>query len=444
MAISTKKVPSVTLYRMSTPEHDCPWGLRAVNLLTEQGISFEDIKLQSPEEINTFKAKYGVSTTPQIFFGEERIGGYTDLAEHFKVKADKAEYSYTPVIALFSTAGLMTLATSLGMTGFMGISLSMLASLKLMDLKSFTESFEKYDLITKRFKPYGKAYPFAELAIGLGFLSGISPLVVGTGALVTGVNGAISVFKAIYIDKMALNCACVGGNSKAPLGIVSLAENAIMAGMGAMLTFSFLTGMVIEPSKKSEALPANVSINHGSTGQHNMTGHSTMSLGPADQDYDLRFIDAMIPHHEGAVIMARTVLQHSQRSQLRQLASEIIKAQEKEIAQMRQWRKNWYPKASDTPMAWHSQMKHMMPMSPEQISAMRMDTDLGNADAEFDLRFLNAMIPHHEAAVSMARDLHQKSKRPEMQLLAQNILASQQAEIEQMKKWRIGFSSHSN
>jgi uncharacterized protein (DUF305 family) len=175
-----------------------------------------------------------------------------------------------------------------------------------------------------------------------------------------------------------------------------------------------------------------------------MTDHSTMSLGPADQDYDLRFIDAMIPHHEGAVIMAKTVLQRSQRSQLRQLATEIIKAQEKEIAQMRQWRKNWYPKASDTPMAWHSQMKHMMPMSPEQISAMRMDTDLGNADAEFDLRFLNAMIPHHEAAVSMAKDLRQKSKRPEMQLLAQDILASQQAEIEQMKKWRIGFSSHSN
>jgi glutaredoxin len=271
MAISTEKITNFKLYRMSTPDHDCPWGLRAVNLLTEQGILFEDIKLRSPEEIDTFKAKYGVSTTPQIFFKEERIGGYTDLAEYLKVKADKAEYSYTPVIALFSTAGLMTLATSLGMTGFMGISLSMLASLKLMDLKSFTESFEKYDLITKRFKPYGNAYPFAELAIGLGFLSGIVPLAIGTGALVVGVSGAVSVFKAVYIDKMALNCACVGGNSKAPLGIVSFAENAIMAGMGAMLTVSSLTGMVMEPSKKLEASPANVSMNHGSTNQYSLT-----------------------------------------------------------------------------------------------------------------------------------------------------------------------------
>lgn len=65
-----------------------------------------------------------------------------------------------------------------------------------------------------------------------------------------------------------------------------------------------------------------------------------------------------------------------------------------------------------------------------------MDVDLGAADAMFDLRFLNAMIPHHEAALIMAEDLRQKSQRPEMQLLAQNILTSQQAEIDRMKQWR--------
>ena len=48
----------------------------------------------------------------------------------------------------------------------------------------------------------------------------------------------------LYIDKLALNCACVGGNSKAPLGVVSFAENAIMAIMGAMLIFSATTGEV--------------------------------------------------------------------------------------------------------------------------------------------------------------------------------------------------------
>ena len=229
--------------------------------------------------------------------------------------------------------------------------------------------------------------------------------------------------------------------SKAPLGVVSFAENAIMVGMGAMLTFSSLTGTAVEFRNPLAALPGNLSMNHDRIDQqgtidHLSMYHGSMDLGPADPDYELRFIDAMVPHHEGAVIMAKAVLDRSQRSELRQLATEIINAQDQEIDQMRQWRKAWYPKASDKPMAWHTQMQHMMAMSPEQISTMRMDVDLGAADAAFDLRFLNAMIPHHEAALIMARDLHQKSQRPEMQLLAQNILTSQQAEIDRMKQWR--------
>ncbi|WVL02380.1 glutaredoxin [Cyanobacterium sp. Dongsha4] len=236
--VTIGKNTQVKLYRMSMAEHECPWGLKAINLLKEAGVIFEDIKLTTQEEVNLFKAKYNVATTPQIFFDNERIGGYTDLAHYFRVTPQKADYSYTPVIALFSTAGLVSLATSLGMTGFMGVSLSMLSSLKLMDINAFAESFAKYDLICQRFKTYGKIYPFLESMIGLGLLSGILPLVTGISAFGLGISGAISVFKAVYIDKLELNCACVGGNSKAPLGVVSFAENAIMAIMGASLIFS--------------------------------------------------------------------------------------------------------------------------------------------------------------------------------------------------------------
>ncbi|APB34384.1 glutaredoxin [Gloeomargarita lithophora Alchichica-D10] len=84
----------VIVYRMSTPEHECPWGLRAISLLQKQGVPFTDMPLRSPAEIDVFKAKYGVSTTPQIFFGDQRIGGYTDLADYFQVKAETADYSY--------------------------------------------------------------------------------------------------------------------------------------------------------------------------------------------------------------------------------------------------------------------------------------------------------------------------------------------------------------
>lgn len=238
---NTAALQKVRVYRMYTPEHQCPWGLKTVNLLKEKGIEFEDHKLKSKEETEAFKAKHYVQTTPQIFFGEERIGGYTDLAEKLDVEAEGTEYSYIPVIAVFSSAGLMALATTMGLTGFMGYSLSLLATLKLMDMESFAESFAKYDLITKKIKPYAKIYPFAELAIALGFLSGVAPLATGITSLFVGISGGIGVFKAVYIDKLALNCACVGGNSKAPLGIVSFTENAIMAIMGAALIFSATT-----------------------------------------------------------------------------------------------------------------------------------------------------------------------------------------------------------
>jgi uncharacterized protein (DUF305 family) len=165
-------------------------------------------------------------------------------------------------------------------------------------------------------------------------------------------------------------------------------------------------------------------------------GSMSMDLGPADADLDLRFIDAMTPHHQGAVVMAKEAQQKSKRPEIQKLATNIVQAQDKEIAQMKQWRKAWYTKASETPMVYDAEMGHMMAMSPEQRSGMMMSQNLGTADAEFDLRFINAMIPHHEGAVTMAKDVLSKTKRPEIKQMAEAILASQQAEIDQMTAWR--------
>ena len=176
-------------------------------------------------------------------------------------------------------------------------------------------------------------------------------------------------------------------------------------------------------------------MNHGGMGQK-----MSMDLGPADENLDMRFIDAMIPHHQGAVVMAKEAQQKSKRSQLQTLAKDIIQAQDKEIAQMQQWRKAWYPKESNTPMAWSTDMGHMMAMSSSQKQSMMMSQDLGVADAGFDLRFIDAMIPHHEGAVSMAKEVLKKSKRSDVKQLAQNIITSQQAEIKQMQLWKQSWS----
>lgn len=180
--------------------------------------------------------------------------------------------------------------------------------------------------------------------------------------------------------------------------------------------------------------PSSGMMDHSKMSQGMMS--QRMDLGPADADYDLRFIDAMVPHHEGAVVMANDALKKSKRPEVKQLAKAIVTAQDKETIQMQQWRKDWYPKSPNAPMAWNVEMNHMMTMKPDQMSTMRMNMDLGKADSDYDLRFINAMLPHHEAAVTMAKDLSQKSKRPELQKLAKEVINSQQAEIDQMNQWR--------
>lgn len=213
-----------------------PRGLRALELLRQQGIPFEDIPLRSHAELEIFKRRYGVNTTPQVFSGQERIGGYSDLAARLGVRADSIAISYTPLIAVFGTAALVALALGAGIGGFLGLSVCLLAMLKLMDVSAFAASFIHYDLLSQRWRPWSRLYPAIELLVGLGMLAplpvgGPNGVIAGL-AVALGLAGMVSVGKAVFVDHMALNCACVGGNSKTPLGLVSFAENLIMAGMG--------------------------------------------------------------------------------------------------------------------------------------------------------------------------------------------------------------------
>ena len=212
-----------------------------------------------------------------------------------------------------------------------------------------------------------------------------------------------------------------------------------------VLTSGVLAACSKAPSSQTQApnitaaTPASSKQDASQGGMGGMAGmdHSmSMDLGPADANYDLRFIDGMSVHHQGAVNMAQDVLKQSKRPEMKKIANEMIVAQKREINQMKEWRKTWYPKADNTPMAYHAAMGHMMAMTPEQTQSMMMTMDLGAADDQFDLRFLNAMIPHHEGALVMAQDAFKKSKRPEMKKLSEEILISQKKEIEQMKEWR--------
>lgn len=234
--------PEAVLHRMVMPAHTCPYGLKALDLLRRKGFAVDDRHLTTREETDAFKAAQGVRTTPQVFIDGVRIGGYDDLRRHFGMSvAEPGSTSYRPVAALFAMAALLAIAAShaafgspfsaLALQWFGGFSMAILALLKLQDIGKFSTMFLNYDLLAKRWVPYGILYPFAEGLAGVLMVADALDWLSIPIALFIGTVGAVSVFKAVYVDGRDLKCACVGGSSNVPLGFVSLTENLGMIAM---------------------------------------------------------------------------------------------------------------------------------------------------------------------------------------------------------------------
>jgi len=239
------------IHRMVMPEHTCPYGIKAKYLLERSGYEVEDHHLTSREEADAFKAQHGVATTPQIFIGDKRIGGHDDLRTFLgKPVADPKATTYRPVIVLFAMTALMALAASYAVTGspftvraaewFISFSMVVLALLKLQNVETFATMFLNYDLLAKRWVPYSYIYPYAEGFAGVLMIAGALTWLSVPVALFIGTVGAVSVFKAVYIDKRELKCACVGGASNVPLGFISLTENLMMIAMAIWMALAAL------------------------------------------------------------------------------------------------------------------------------------------------------------------------------------------------------------
>jgi uncharacterized protein (DUF305 family) len=148
---------------------------------------------------------------------------------------------------------------------------------------------------------------------------------------------------------------------------------------------------------------------------------------------DRHFIEQMIPHHEGAISMAELALRRSKRTEIKTLAEAIIKAQTKETKDMSEWYENWFgvevPEGSVGMMNGGMMSQRGMHMGgTEDMATLEKAVD-------FDKAFIEAMIPHHQLALMMARMLEVGSNRAEMLQLAENINSSQSQEIEQMQGW---------
>ncbi len=233
---------TAVLYRMVMDHHTCPYGLKARYLLERKGYRVDDRHLTTREETDRLKAEHGVATTPQTFIDGARIGGYDDLRRFFGLTvADPKATTHRPVIALFGMTALMALGAGYAADGelmpmrvaewFISFSMCVLALLKLQNVDKFATMFLDYDLLAKRWVPYASIYPFAEGLAGVLMVAGVLQWLSVPLALFIGSIGAVSVFKAVYIDRRELKCACVGGDSNVPLGFVSLTENLMMVAM---------------------------------------------------------------------------------------------------------------------------------------------------------------------------------------------------------------------
>ncbi|MCX4195013.1 glutaredoxin [Methylobacterium organophilum] len=231
-----------TVYRMVMEKHVCPFGLKTKDLLEREGYTVDDHWLTTRKETDAFKSEHGVKTTPQTFINGERVGGYDDLRRHLgKAVKDPKATSYAPVVAVFAMTALMALAASYAVYGtpltvragewFIAFSMCVLAILKLQDVETFSSMFLGYDLLARRWVRYAYAYPFCEALAGVLMVAGALNWLSIPVALFIGSVGAASVFKAVYVDKREIKCACVGGSGSVPLGFVSLTENLMMVAM---------------------------------------------------------------------------------------------------------------------------------------------------------------------------------------------------------------------
>ncbi|MDO9761995.1 DUF305 domain-containing protein [Glaesserella parasuis] len=144
-------------------------------------------------------------------------------------------------------------------------------------------------------------------------------------------------------------------------------------------------------------------------------------------DADTAFAKGMIPHHIGAVEMAKVQLEFGKDETMRKLAQAIIDGQQSEIDLMNAWLTG-KDTATQNPQAPHAKA---YAAGKAQHEAMMVAINEPNPD----VAFAKAMIPHHQGAVEMAKIELQYGKDEKMKKLAQDIIKAQEPEIKLMEDW---------
>jgi uncharacterized protein (DUF305 family) len=149
--------------------------------------------------------------------------------------------------------------------------------------------------------------------------------------------------------------------------------------------------------------------------------------------FDRAFIDAMVPHHESAITMARAAKEAGlSQPDLVKVADDILASQQSEIDQMREWRSEWFGSAEidDDGAA-------MLGLSDSEMG-MQHDADALSQSTDIDTDFAQMMITHHQGAIAMAKLADDRAERDEIKDLADAIISAQEREIDVMRPHTSG------
>lgn len=170
------------------------------------------------------------------------------------------------------------------------------------------------------------------------------------------------------------------------------------------------------------------------TTDHSTTDHglNASSPGAANAPVALQFIDTMIVHHQGAVDMSKLAETRAAAPELTKFAAAVIADQEREIAELKRWRKDWF---DDDAPAINMEMPGM-----KMSVSHGADVDLTRLSGkDFDLEYVRQMIPHHEGAIEMSKAFLSNPKaasKIELKKLADSIIKAQEGEIVLLKEWQ--------
>lgn len=159
------------------------------------------------------------------------------------------------------------------------------------------------------------------------------------------------------------------------------------------------------------------------------SGPSSVSAVP----FDRAFIDGMVPHHEGAIEMAKAAKAAGlSQPELIKIADDIIATQQTEIDQMKDWRAEWFGSPEIDPLGADA-----LGLS-EEMMGMQHDASALDGAGDVDAMFAQMMIDHHNGAIEMARLAKNKGQHAEIRELADAIIAAQEREVAIMEKHAAG------